>query len=80
MIFNRVWRTAEGHEILGRYIHAYTQKSFRNKKLSSKCIDAAIKINTKLKLESPLPEGSYDFWKKKLNYNSSHIVKKLRFV
>jgi len=69
IIFNRVWRSEEGYEVLGRFIHAYTQKSFRNKKLSTKCIKAAIKLNNKLELETPLPEGAYNFWKKKLNYN-----------
>jgi GNAT superfamily N-acetyltransferase len=68
IIFNRIFEFADKIEVSdNRYIHVYTQKSYRNKGLGRTCVSNALKYNTMLELPAPIAEGSHDFWKNKTN-------------
>ena len=65
IIFSRFFWNKNGDMNMGkdRYIHSYTQKAFRNKGLNKKCVENALTLNRQLKLEEPLAEGTYEYWK-----------------
>lgn len=71
IIFSRFFWNSDGIMSMGkdRYIHSYTQKSFRNKGLNKKCVENALDLNWQLKLQRPIPEGNYAYWK----HNEFHV-------
>lgn len=65
IIFSRFFWNKNGDMNMGkdRYIHSYTQKAFRNMGLNKKCVENAVNLNSVMSLQTPMPEGSYNYWK-----------------
>jgi hypothetical protein len=65
IIFSRYFFNGDGDMQMGkdRYIHSYTQKSFRNKGLNKKCVENALRLNLQMHLSNPITEGNIKYWK-----------------